>query len=85
MTRVAIGNLLWFSANDGVTLEKAATDADPIVLRDAVRLAFAHMNDPLLMDACCGGSGPLADTGDLTFDEYLALTERYTKIDLTTH
>jgi hypothetical protein len=35
-----------------------------------------HMQDhPLLVDACCGGSGPLANLGQITYEEFEALLD----------
>ena len=77
MTFVKIGNILNFSSNNGVILEEGALDVSATDLQDAVRTAFSHLQDEILLDACCGSCGPLAFRGELTYEEYLDAIRLY--------
>lgn len=44
-------------------------------LAEAVRTAYAYMDEPYLVDACCGGVGPLAKYSELAFSDYLRSLE----------
>jgi hypothetical protein len=50
---------------------------EPARLVKAVETAAQHWKDEVLVNACCGGIGPLAEAGDLTLDEYLARLEAF--------
>lgn len=73
MPIVIIDGLVSFAANRGVQVHEKALTASPEELARAVRAAFSHMDDPPLVDACCGGRGPLANYASLEYREYLAL------------
>ena len=61
MPLIKIKNLVSFATNIGVLVHPPAAECSPDDLATAVRLAYAHLNDPLLTEACCGGAGPLAE------------------------
>lgn len=75
MPMIKIDDLVWFAPNWGVWVEEAAADADPVRLRDAIRLAYSHMQDPMLLEACHGSRGPLAPyrNQEMTYEQYLEL------------
>lgn len=75
MPMIKIDGLVWFAPNYGVWVEKAAANADPVRLQEAIRLAYSHMQDPMLLDACHGSCGPLARYRNepMTYERYLEL------------
>ncbi len=73
MPIVNINGLVSFATNYGVLVHEEALSVSPEELADAVRLAYAHLNDPPLAAACCGGAGPLANYRNLDFGQYLDL------------
>lgn len=73
MPIVKIGDLVEFSTNYGVMVTEKALALTPEKLVETLRLAFAHINDPPLVDACCGSTGPLAHYITLEFERYLEL------------
>ncbi|MGO9316397.1 MAG: HNH endonuclease [Terracidiphilus sp.] len=77
MPFVKMGSILNFSSNNGVILESGALDVSPEKLYNAVKTAFSHLHDKLLLDACCGGRGPLADVFELSYEEYLEALKQY--------
>lgn len=50
---------------------------EPQRLTRAVQIAIDHFNDPLLVEACCGVSGPLANCGVISFEEYLIVVAEH--------
>lgn len=77
MVEVVIDGIVAFSANNGVRIESEAVNATPEHLHKCVMLAFQHIDDEILKDACCGGCGPLADCGIIDFEDYLAIKKAY--------
>jgi 5-methylcytosine-specific restriction endonuclease McrA len=75
MVEIVLDGIVRFSANNGVMLDPEAIHASPEHLHKCVVLAFQHMNDEILKDACCGGRGPLAGCGTIDFEDYLAIKE----------
>jgi 5-methylcytosine-specific restriction endonuclease McrA len=73
MTHVTIDDVVTFAPNWGVSVKKAAVGLHPNELHAMIRLAWSHMEDKHLVDACHGGSGPLADYSELTYEQYLDL------------
>ena len=69
---ISIGSTVHFSPSTGVAVTESALDVDPEVLQNWIAMAFGAMSDPLLIEACCGGRGPLAGFDHLTWDEYRA-------------
>ena len=55
MVFVTIENLVTFAPNIGVLVEREAVNEPPEKLAEAVRIAFSHIKDQPLVDACCGG------------------------------
>ena len=55
----------------GVIVDESALELSPEEIKESIHIAFSHMEDGPLVDACCGGTGPLADLGQITFEEYL--------------
>jgi hypothetical protein len=76
MTIVRIKDILYFAPNCGVILERGALDVPPEELQKTVQLAFEHLEDKSLVDACCGGCGPLADYHEIQFEDYLQLLKK---------
>lgn len=76
MPFVTIENLLIFAPNIGVLVQRAALESSPERLFEAVRIAYSHMEDEPLVDACCGGSGPLADYDEIPYANYLELLNK---------
>lgn len=76
MPVIHIGNIVTFAPNIGVLVHRAALDISPKRLLEAVRLAYSHMKDELLCDACCSDRGPLAQYHELRYDEYIELLEK---------
>ncbi len=77
MTFVKMNNILNFSSNYGVILHKGALEVSPKKLHAAVKLAFGHLDDEILLDACLGGQGPLADVLEISYEEYLKAIKQY--------
>jgi hypothetical protein len=75
MVEIVIDGIVRFSANNGVMLTPEAVNAAPEHLHKCVQLAFQHVNDEILKEACCGGRGPLAGWGSIEFEDYLAIKE----------
>lgn len=72
-TQVSVNSLVLFAPNIGVLVEDVRCALDnPEYLLDALEKAEAHFNNPYLVAACCGGTGPLANAGLISFEEYLA-------------
>ena len=71
MTFIRMGSILNFSSNNGVILDDGALDVSADELQSAVRTAFSHLQDWPLLDACCGGRGPLAARLEWSYEEYL--------------
>lgn len=83
MCQVSIGGVVRFSANEGVWLDNGAERLDPLELHRVVGLAFEHVKDAPLVEAGCGGRGPLAQYSHLTFEEYLAALQQIAVGELT--
>ncbi|MHB8652439.1 MAG: HNH endonuclease [Terriglobia bacterium] len=75
MPYITIGNLLTFAPNIGVMVNREAVASSPEELFEAVQIAYSHMDDEHLSNACCGGSGPLAGLGEISYETYLKLLE----------
>jgi len=75
---INIQNLIEFAPNHGVFVYPALLAESPDRISDLLKLAFDHMQNEHLRDACCGGRGPLAPYlyRSLDFDVYLALLEK---------
>ncbi len=71
MTFIHMGNVLNFSSNNGVILEEGSLEVSAEELQRAVRTAFSHLEDWLLLEACCGSRGPLTRRMDWSYEEYL--------------
>jgi len=75
MVVITIDDILDFTPNFGVLIRKGAIESSPERVHEAIRVAFSHMNDQPLVDACCGGIGPLAGLGRIDYEEYLRMLE----------
>lgn len=73
MPMIHIDGIVSFATNYGVVVHEEALEVAPETLANAVHLAYSHINDPPLVDACCGAMGPLASYINLKFEEYLEL------------
>jgi hypothetical protein len=73
MPIVNIDDIASFATNHGVMVHEKALSVSPEELAMAIQTAFSHVNDPPLVDACCGGFGPLAKYHSLDFARYLEL------------
>jgi len=73
MPLIHIGELVSFASNVGVMVNREALENSPEEVHQAIQTAYAHLQDQILVDACCGGQGPLADYANLSLDEYLKL------------
>ncbi len=80
MPMIHIKDWVQFAPNIGVMVQKEAVTASPEELHEAISTAWSHMNDRDLMDACCGGQGPLAKFGDIPYEEYLVLKQAFDKV-----
>jgi len=69
---VWIKDILWFSSNNGVLWGEGALNASPEELHNAVKTAFGHLTNRHLIEACHGNRGPLANLGDITYEEFIA-------------
>lgn len=77
MPFVTIEGAISFATNHGVIVEKAALDLSPERLYEFIHIAYSHINDDILTDACCGGRGLLAAFHTINFQDYLQLKEDY--------
>ena len=75
MPLINIDDLVAFAPNVGVKVYPEALDVPDEKLRKAIETAYLHINDELLVEACCGGQGPLAQYRELSFNQYLRLVE----------
>lgn len=55
----------------GVIVDKSALDLSPEEIKESIHIAYSHIEDEPSVDACCGGTAPLADLGQITFEEHL--------------
>jgi 5-methylcytosine-specific restriction endonuclease McrA len=76
MPLIRIDNLVSFAPNVGVLVHRVALDESSDRLLEAIRTAYKHIKDEILVEACCGGRGPLSQYLELPFDEYLDLAEQ---------
>ena len=76
MPYINIDNLIIFAPNVGVMVKEEALSVSPTRLFETIQLAYSHMNDKPLVDACCGARGPLADYGELSYEDYLVILEQ---------
>lgn len=70
---VRMGKAVSFSPAFGVIVHPGCLRVEPDVLRKLIETAFACLKDDDLVDAHCGGRGPLADIGDVSYQEYLKI------------
>lgn len=77
MTMIHIKDWISFAPNVGVMVEDGAVTANPEELHEAITAALSHMRDPDLMDACCGGQGPLRNFDDLRYEDYIAMKSTF--------
>jgi hypothetical protein len=84
---IHIEDLVEFAPNYGVSVNPAILEQPPEKIIELLTLAFEHMNNEHLRDACCGGRGPLAPYlyRGLDFDVYLALLEQIRIAEETKH
>jgi 5-methylcytosine-specific restriction endonuclease McrA len=75
MPLINIGRLVTFAPNIGVLVHEDALKEDPEELFRVLQLAWNHMKDEPLRDACHGGIGPLADYSELSYEDYLKIKE----------
>ena len=73
MPLINIGRLVTFAPNVGVLVHEDALKLDPAELARVLRVAWNHMKDESLRDACLGGIGPLAEYSELTLEKYLGI------------
>lgn len=83
MTTIKIKNLIRFAPNIGVCVEREALQENPQQLFQLINLAWQHMDNPYLKEACHSGRGPLAGHGELDFEEYLRISEEAQIADAT--
>jgi 5-methylcytosine-specific restriction endonuclease McrA len=76
MPFVSIKDILYFSSNNGVILKPGALKVSAEELQETVHRAFMHMDDYYLVEACCGGRGPLAGYFEITYEQYLDLLKK---------
>jgi hypothetical protein len=76
MLTIHIDDIVSFAPTDPVFVHEQALSVSPQRLFDAVQLAYSHMKDQALCDACHGACGPLADYYNLSYEEYLVLLEK---------
>lgn len=77
MPFVRIKNILNFSSNNGVILDEGALEVTPEELHLAVKTAFSHLEDEILLEACCGSRGPLAHRLEMSYEEYLEALRQF--------
>lgn len=70
-TWIKIKDCITFAPNIGVMVDKATLELSAEEIKESLILAYSHMQNKLLVDACCGGTGPLSDLGQITFEDYL--------------
>jgi len=70
-TRITIKNCITFAPNLGVMVAESALKLPPEKIKELLALAFQHMNDELLVEACSGCNGPLAGLGQISYEDYL--------------
>lgn len=70
-TWIRIKDFIIFAPNIGVMVDQSALELPAEEIKEALKLAYAHIQDEPLVEACCGGSGLLADLGEITFEDYL--------------
>jgi hypothetical protein len=76
--RNAVGEVMVvFAPNIGVQMCEEALSLEPEEFYPLVKIAFDHVRDPLLVDACCGGEGRLAGHGEIGFDYYLEILANF--------
>lgn len=75
MPIINIDRLVSFAPNVGVLVHEDALKEDPKELFRVLRVAWNHMKDEPLCDACCGGHGRLAEYSELSFEDYLKINE----------
>jgi len=66
-----MGPYVVFAPNIGVIIKEPALKLSPKKLHSLVVSAFSHMRDTDLVEACCGGCGPLAGTVGMKYEDYL--------------
>lgn len=76
MPLIDIKEIVSFSPNYGVLVEREALNHSAEEVLESIRLAWFYMDDEYLVDACCGGNGELAKYSRLTLDEFLEIRER---------
>ncbi|MBX3717417.1 MAG: HNH endonuclease [Burkholderiales bacterium] len=75
MPLINIDGIVSFAPNVGVLVHRAALNVTPHRLAGLIEIAYSHMADEALREACHGGSGPLARYSELSYNEYLRLLE----------
>lgn len=75
MLLIHMGKLLSFAPNVGVLVHREALDVSAEELFQAIRTAYSHMDDNHLLDASCGGMGPLSKYRELQYEDYLRLLD----------
>jgi 5-methylcytosine-specific restriction endonuclease McrA len=76
MPLIDIDDLISFAPNIGVLVHPLALKLAPEALAKVVHLAYEHMDDEVLRDACHGGRGPLAAYSCLAYSDYLRFLEQ---------
>lgn len=76
MPLIHIEDIVSFAPNVGVLVHRPALKITPQRLAKLIQLAYSHMADEPLREACHGGTGLLAKYVDLTYEEYLLLLEQ---------
>lgn len=82
---VSINDAVSFSPSVGVLLGKGAAHLSPAELHHAVQIAFRYINEPVLIDAACGGVGPLASYSNIDFNDFLAVVQQAKAQEATFH
>ena len=77
---VHIGDLVYFNGNGDILVKDGARDASPEELYVAISAAFEHSSDPDLVNACCGGGGPLGEFTHITYEGYLELLDTLSRV-----
>jgi hypothetical protein len=75
MPMIHIDGLVSFAPNVAVIVHREAMNVSAERLAEAVRTAYSYMDEPHLLDACCGGMGPLTKYSELTLTDYLRLLQ----------
>ncbi|MEO5572912.1 MAG: HNH endonuclease signature motif containing protein [Gammaproteobacteria bacterium] len=76
MPLIHIEDVVSFAPNIGVLVHRPALNVPPQRLAELIQLAYSHMTDEPLRNACHGGMGPLAKYSELSYDQYLCLLEQ---------